>query len=284
MNKKIAAIIFILVLIIIGICFYFCNCKGNQPMNNQQETAEKSQEELFAGQISGLINTDPEFAALFNDFAFNEVAAHGNLDLKTRVMVILASTIATQSLNEYKIIAEAGLNAGLTPVEIKEIVYQSVPYLGISKVYDFLLATNEIFEQKGIPLPLEGQSTTTQATRFDKGLAAQKGIFGERIDNMRQNAPANQKHFQDYLSANCFGDYYTRGGLDIKTRELLTFSLLVSLGGADSQVRGHVQGNLNVGNDKEVLLDTVTQLLPFIGYPRTLNGIAAINEVIPENK
>ena len=96
---------------------------------------------------------------------------------------------------------------------------------------------------------------------------------------MRATAPQELKHVQDYLSANCFGDYYTRGGLDVQTRELLTFATLVSLGGADAQVRAHVQGNLNVGNDRRVLLDTVSQMLPYIGYPRSLNGIAAINDI-----
>ena len=96
---------------------------------------------------------------------------------------------------------------------------------------------------------------------------------------MRESAPAELKHIQDYLSANCFGDYYTRNGLDIKTRELLTFAVLVSMGGAEPQARAHVQANLNVGNSRENLIDTVTQLLPFIGYPRSLNAINVINEV-----
>lgn len=99
---------------------------------------------------------------------------------------------------------------------------------------------------------------------------------------MRASAPAELKHIQDYLSANCFGDYYTRGGLNLKTRELLTFATLISLGGVDSQVRSHVQGNLNMGNGRQVLLDTVTVLLPYIGYPRSLNAIAAVNEIAKE--
>ena len=114
-------------------------------------------------------------------------------------------------------------------------------------------------------------------------LAVQRSIFGaERIDGTREAAPANQKHIQRYLSANCFGDYQTRTGLDVRTRELLTFSMLVSLGGCAPQVKGHIRGNVNVGNDKDVLLAVVTQLLPYIGYPRTLNAIACLNEVIPE--
>ena len=125
----------------------------------------------------------------------------------------------------------------------------------------------------------QGQSTTSPETRFEKGLELQKSIFGEMIDTMYKGSPANQLHIQKYLSANCFGDYLTRKGLDIKTRELLTFSMILSLGGCEPQLKGHIQGNLNVGNDKEALLSTVTQLLPYVGYPRALNAIRCINEV-----
>ena len=96
------------------------------------------------------------------------------------------------------------------------------------------------------------------------------------------SAPEDQRHIQEYLSANCFGDYYTRTGLDVPTRELLTFAMLLSLGGAEPQLRGHIQGNLNVGNDKATLLSVVTQLIPYVGYPRALSAISCLNEVIPE--
>jgi 4-carboxymuconolactone decarboxylase len=149
-------------------------------------------------------------------------------------------------------------------------------------VYDFILATNEILESRGIKLPLEGQSTTTQETRFEKGYAVQKAIVGERLVKMYADSPANQIHIQKYLSANCFGDYVARAGIDLQTRELLTFSMLLSLGGCEPQLKGHIQANLTVGNDKERLLSVVTQLLPYIGYPRTLNAINCLNEMIPE--
>ena len=99
---------------------------------------------------------------------------------------------------------------------------------------------------------------------------------------MRAAAPDSQKHIQDFLSANCFGDYMTRRGLDEATRELVTFSILISLGGCEPQVKGHIAGNVKVGNDKRKLLAVVTQLLPWIGYPRTLNAIGCLNEVLPE--
>jgi 4-carboxymuconolactone decarboxylase len=246
------------------------------------ETAQKNHDELFPNHKSTLKVTDPELIEVFDNFAFDEVLSYGNLDTKIRLMVILASLIAQQTLNEYKVMLGGALNVGVTPVEVKEIVYQSVPYVGIAKTFDFIHATNEILESRGIKLPLEGQSTTSTETRFEKGLALQKEIFGDMIEKMYQESPANQLHIQKYLSANCFGDYLTRNGLDIKTRELLTFSMILSLGGCEPQLKGHIQGNLNVGNDKEVLLSTLTQLLPYVGYPRTLNAIRCLNEVVPE--
>lgn len=244
--------------------------------------ARENHQELFPGHQSRLAKTDPEFIELFDNFAFDEVVSQGNLDPKTRLMVILASLIAQQTLSEYKIMLGGALNVGVTPVQVKEIVYQSVPYVGIAKALDFLHATNDILESRGVKLPLEGQSTTTPATRFEKGLALSKSIFGEVIDRMHEQSPPSQMHIQRHLSANCFGDYYTRAGLDIRMREMLTFSMLLSLGGCEPQLKGHIQGNVNVGNDKETLLSVVTQLLPYVGYPRTLNAIVCLNEVIPE--
>jgi len=246
------------------------------------QTALKNHEELFPNHTSALKATDPELIEIFDNFAFDEVLSYGNLDKKTRLMVILAALIAMQTLNEYKIMLGGALNIGVTPVEAKEIVYQAVPYVGIAKALDFIHATNDILESRGIKLPLEGQSTTSSETRYEKGLEVQKSIFGEMIDRMYKESPENQIHIQRYLSGNCFGDFYTRKGLDIKTRELLTFSMILSLGGCEPQLKGHIQGNINVGNDKAILLSVVTQLLPYVGYPRTLNALRCLNEMIPE--
>jgi len=249
---------------------------------NISETAQKNHDELWPDYKSKAKQTDPELIEVFDNFAFDEVISQSKIDTKTRVMAIMASTIASQALTEYKMFVNAALNIGITPLEVKEVLYQSVPYVGIAKVIDFIYATNEILTERGIELPLKVQSTTTPETRHEKGLALQKEIFGEMIDKMYETSPKNQLHIQKHLSANCFGDYLTRTGLNIKTRELLTYSMLISMGGAESQVKGHIQGNINVGNNKETLIDITTQLLPYIGYPSTLNALKSLNEVIPE--
>jgi len=93
-------------------------------------------------------------------------------------------------------------------------------------------------------------------------MATQVEIFGNVIAKMRETAPANQKNMQDYPSSLCFGDFYTRGGLDLKTRELLTLCIISTLGSCESQVKSHVLGNKNVGNDKETLLSAISHSLP----------------------
>lgn len=246
------------------------------------ETAQNNHDELFPGHISTLKATDPELIEIFDNFAFDEALRHSTLDTRIRLMVQLAALIGCQSLSEYRVMLGAALTAGVTPVEIKEIVYQAVPYAGMGKVFDFLHATNDVLTERGIQLPLDGQAATTPATRAEKGRAVQERIVGaDRVEHMYAAAAEDELHFQQFLSANCFGDHYTRTGLDVPVRELLTFAMLAALGGCDPQVRGHVAANLNVGNGRHLLISVITALLPFIGYPRTLNALAAINQAAP---
>lgn len=243
-----------------------------------REAAQRNHDALFPDRKSTLKVTDPELIEAFDNWAFDEVPGSGTMDTRTRLMVQLAALIACQAVAEYRILLDGALNVGVTPIEAREIVYQAVPYVGMARVFDSLHATNDLLGSRGVALPLEGQSTTTPDTRHQKGLELQKRLFGDRIDGMYAESPADPLHIQRFLSANCFGDHLTRTGLPLRMRELLTFSMLASLGGCEPQLAGHVAGNLSAGNDRQVLVDAVTQLLPFIGYPRTLNALRIVNE------
>lgn len=153
------------------------------------------------------------------------------------------------------------------------MVYQAVDYLGLGRALPFLDITNEVFALRGIALPLEGQATTTMDDRLEKGAQAQAEIFGEHMLEAWKTGTINR-----WLAANCFGDYYTRGGLDLKARELITFCFLAAQGGCEPQLIAHSQGNMNLGNGKDFLLRVVLQILPYIGYPRSLNAITCVNK------
>lgn len=221
---------------------------------------------------------DAEFNTILENYIFGEVFYHGSLTDRERLMILLAITTTNQNFDQFRGIAWAAVGNGiLSPVEVKEVVYLCAPYIGFPKTISTLAVVNEIFTLQGITLPLESQSTVTEDTRFEKGLALQKQIYGDIAEQMRSTAPENQEHIYDYLTAMCFGDFYTRNGLDIKTREMLAFCILAALGDCDNQLAGHITGNLNVGNSKGYLVDVLTQCLPYIGFPRALNVLAILN-------
>jgi len=248
------------------------------------DASERMCRDLFGQAEFPIHGTDLEFHNIMKRFTYGEVYAQGNLDLKMRELITIVVLTTNQTLDELSMHVHAALNVGVTPVQIKEAVYQCAPYIGFSRVQASLERVNEVFKERNISLPVENQQQTTEENRYEKGLRTQKAIFGDIIDKMQESTPENQKHIQRYLSAYCFGDIYTRSGLDLRERELLTFCILCALGGCESQVRGHIQGNLNMGHTKETLVAALTQCLPHIGFPRTLNALACINDMIPENQ
>lgn len=223
--------------------------------------------------------TDPEFIQCFENFAFNEVVNETGqqLDDITRYTAILATLIGCQGTDAYKEILPKALDNRVTPVTVKEIVYQATDYLGYGRMLPFLNITNEILIERGISLPLDNQATTTPDNRLEKGIEAQAEIFGV---HMKEAWKAG--HINRWLASNCFGDYYTRTGLDFAQREMITFCFLMAQGGCEPQLTAHAKGNMNIGNNKDFLVRVVSQCLPYIGYPRSLNAIACINKATEE--
>ncbi len=247
--------------------------------------AENKMKELFGTGSSSLTASDPDFAAMRDRLIHGEIAWANTLNDHIQQLITLAVAATEQLQHEIRQHTEAALRIGVTPVEIKEAIYQCAPYIGFPKAQAALNVVNEVFAEKKVPLPVVSQCTVNENTRFSDGLRVQKSIFGDSIERMHESTPENQKAIvRDYLSAFCFGDIYTRAGLDLNTRELITFCIISALGGCEAQVRAHVQGNVNVGNSKKQLIDALAVCLPYMGFPRTLNALSCVNAVIPEQE
>ena len=220
--------------------------------------------------------TDPEFMERFAHFAFDEVVNEPGqeLDPVTRHMAILATLLGCQGLDAFRELLPAALEAGVTPVMVKEIVYQAVDYLGIGRVLPFLQATNELLDPAGRIPAAEGPGHDHHGKPAGKRVPRPKAaIFGPQMLEAWKAG-----HINRWLAANCFGDYYTRTGLTLAQREMITFCFLAAQGGCEPQLTSHAKGNMNLGNGKEFLIRLVSQCLPYIGYPRSLNAIACINK------
>ena len=242
------------------------------------EFAKKYHEKMFPGYHSTFLETDTEFIERFDNFAFDEVVNQDDLDDKTRFVALIAILLGCQGMDEFRAMLPAALNFGVTPIEVKEIVYQAVAYLGIGRVFPFLKITNEVLAERGIGLPLPCQATTTTANRREAGTQAQVDIFGENMRDFWKSGPEESRHINLWLADNCFGDYYTRTGLDYKQREMITFCFLAAQGGCEPQLISHAAANMKIGNDKEFLIKVISQCLPYIGYPRSLNALRCVNE------
>jgi len=243
------------------------------------ERSKETYEKLFK-QIQSLSGSDdPELMNILQRFIFGEVFFIGNLSDTTRELITITALATNQTLPQLRAHTNAALNIGVKPIEIREVIYSLAPFIGYPKVLNALDTVNSVFKGRGIKLPLENQATVADNERFNKGKEIQTPLYGE---GMKQNMKDLPGEFADavprILTESCFGDFYTRNGLDIKTRELMIFCSLVSLGGADRQLGSHAVGNMKVGNDKETLLSALIQLYPYIGFPRIANAIYAIKD------
>lgn len=218
--------------------------------------------------------TDPEFREIFDNFLNNEVKKDTRryIDEKTGYLITLAALMGCGGTDCFEEELQAALERGLEPNAVKEMVYQGTDYLGMGRMMPFLKITNKVYEQNGISL-MQCAATVTAETRLEKGAEAQRKIFGRHMLTAWEKGTVNR-----WLAANCFGDFYTRQGLDLRQRELVTFCFLMAQGGCESQLISHAKGNFNMGNSKEFLENAVLRCLPYIGYPRSLNAIAGINK------
>lgn len=242
------------------------------------EKATEYRKRLFENDpFAELAQKDPELYEIVNNFMFDEVVNNDDLDDRTRLMCTLATLLGCQGLDLFTEYVPAALKAGVGPVEVKEIVYQAIDYLGMGRVYPFLKATNLQLAAQGVDLPLPGQSTTNPETRLAAGEQCQIDIFGEGMRDFKSKGGAAQ-NINQWLVDNCFGDYYTRHGLDYRERELMTFCYLAAQGGVEPQLTSHAMANIKNGNDYPFLIKVISQNLPFIGYPRSLNALRCATE------
>jgi 4-carboxymuconolactone decarboxylase len=246
------------------------------------ERAEKKYQQLFAEQISES-KTDPELMDILQGFIFGEVFYIGNIGDSTRELITITALVVNQTLPQLKVHTAAALNIGVKPIQIREVVYQLAPFIGYPKVLNALDTINSVFKSRGIPLPLENGATVKEGERFEKGRAQQYPLYGDRMKESMKDLPAQfGEIIPRMLTESGFGDFYTRKGLDIKTRELIIFCALATLGGTERQMASHAVGNLKVGNTRETLISAMIQCYPYIGFPRFSNAINIIKEAKTE--
>lgn len=218
----------------------------------------------------------PESAAavIFGRFAGG--IPRGKADEETRRVCILAALAACGGKEAFAEELKEALDAGLSPLAAHEAVLQSAAYLGMGRALPFLQALYAKFSARGLSVPAEEDASAE--ARAARGEAAQVDIFGEQMKGFAASGDELSREINRFLSENCFGDYYVRAGLSYAQREAVTFCLLAAQGGCEPQLTSHAAANLRVGNDAQFLKDLILHMLPYIGYPRSLNALACLRK------
>ena len=281
--KKIVASILSLMLLQSGIVLAKPVKKEGNGMT-RADICKKNYETLFKSKWEPGVGNDPEMMEMLQKYIFGEVFVTGNLDMKTREMITVVSLTTQQTLPQLKSHIHAALNVGVTPIELREAIYQCAPFIGFPKTLNALNILNEVFKERGIKTPLKSTATVKEQERYERGFAIQNPIYGNEIKESISGLPDNMgEDVSMFLTEVCFGDFYTREGLDLKTRELLVISLLVTTGNT-SVLKSHIKGSLKIGNSKETITAAIIQCLPYVGFPNTLAALRTMKEVLQEEK
>lgn len=248
----------------------------------REQRADKVYEELFAAKRGGS-PTDPEFMEILQRLIFGEVFDIGELNHRDRELITVVSLTTMQTLPQLKAHINAALNVGNTPLQVRESIYLAAPFIGFPRTLNAVGVFNDVMKERGIGLPLENSATISEENRFEKGLELQRKLYGDEVRQAMQTLPEPyQTEIPDMLTKFCFSDFYTRKGLTLQQKELLSLVILTTLG-AEKQIPAHIVGNLKAGNDRNRLLAAMVQTIPYIGLPNALTTINLIKETKLEN-
>jgi 4-carboxymuconolactone decarboxylase len=118
--------------------------------------------------------------------------------------------------------------------------------------------------------------------KYDVGFNKFKNIYGELGIRVLQNVKQTSPDLVKYIVEFAFGEIYSRKGLDIKSREIVSIASLLTLGNAVPQLKSHIHGALNIGCSRDEILEIVIQILLYSGFPNALNGLQTVKEVFEE--
>lgn len=118
--------------------------------------------------------------------------------------------------------------------------------------------------------------------RYESGMKQLKEIDGAGGEAVIQSLEDISPDLGKFIVEFAFGDIYTRKGMTIQERELITITSLLTLGGCEPQLEVHINGALNVGIPPQKVMETFLQCIPYTGFPRVLNAVFTAKKIFEE--
>lgn len=133
--------------------FIFALAATNKDKNKTRtDICKENYKTLFKGEVLSTTGNDPDMMTILQKYIFGEVFTVGELDIKTRELITVTSLTVQQTLPQLKAHINAALNVGVTPIELRESIYQLAPFIGFPKTLNALDVLNEVFKERLIHL------------------------------------------------------------------------------------------------------------------------------------
>ncbi|WP_043461130.1 carboxymuconolactone decarboxylase family protein [Azohydromonas australica] len=236
--------------------------------------------------LDGLADLAPDLATLAIRFVYGEIYPRPGLDLRSRQLVTVAALAALgHARPQLKFHIAGALNAGCSSNEIVETLQHLVIYAGFPVGLNGVFAAREVFQERGCnhePLACGAAQGDDSRARFQAGLQALQEIDGHAGEQVIAALDGLAPDLARFIIEFAFGDIYTRPGLSLVQRELVTLAALAALGTAVPQFKVHVHGLLNVGGTRQMLVESLIHLAAYAGFPAALNALQAAREVLDE--
>lgn len=118
--------------------------------------------------------------------------------------------------------------------------------------------------------------------RFERGCKQIQKLVEGGDQGVLKGLGKTAPDLANYVLEFIFGDLYNRPGLDLRTKQMLTITILATLGNAKPQLAYHIKGALNVGIERQEIIDIMTHIAGYAGFPAALNGVATAKEVFAD--
>lgn len=263
----------------------FAGQRGGTLMDERMRVGREKLAELNpraeADLHAALDDIAPDMVGLVVAFGYGDVYARPGLAIQDRqVATIAALTALGNAEPQLKFHIGGGLNAGLTPQEVVEIIYVTTVFAGFPAGLNALSAARGVFETRGVrpeipPAPAD-------AERRSRGLAARESTSrgaGQRVlDSLSDLAPDMGRFILDFS----YGDVISRPGLSPRRKEIAMVAACIARGTMRPQLKVHVKAGLNVGLTRQEMVEVAMQMAGYAGFPAALNGLSAMHEAFVE--
>ncbi|SEO19033.1 carboxymuconolactone decarboxylase family protein [Actinacidiphila rubida] len=230
----------------------------------------------------------PDLARFTVEFGYGDVWSRPGLSPRQRQIATVAALAAMgNAAPQLRFHIGGALNVGCTRREIVETFIHATVYAGFPAALNALSAAREVFagrpeEESGADGGDDLPSAPAGDDRYARGLETLRAVDGPAGEHVVHALDDIAPDLGRYLVEYVFGDVYARTGLDLHTRELASVAMCTALGTAAPQLRVHLRAFLRAGGTREEVVELMTQMAGYAGFPAALNGLAAAREIFAE--